>query len=90
MLHHDGDDPAAAQQTVREVGDTKQLDDAFDDAFQDSRQIIKSPGSGQLSDLMLNDPETSLQPDWMAALARLIVVGGGRSRASVVSPAGAL
>jgi predicted ATPase len=109
VLSHDGNDLAAALQTILEIGDGKQLRDSVARAFHGATLIIESSKAGfsvllqmpglrrsleppELSDgtlrylcllaallsprppalLALNEPETSLHPDLLDGLARLI------------------
>ena len=128
VLHHDGRDLAAALQTIREIGDSRKLDAAVEDAFPGARVEIENREGGHFSirfhqegllrplsgselsdgtlryllwvaalltprppDLMvLNEPETSLHPDLLPALARLIVGASKRSQVWVVSHAARL
>jgi predicted ATPase len=109
VLSHDGEDLAAALQTIREVGDEPALEEAVDRAFPGSRLrieadhgrlrlLLRMPGferpfdARELSDgtlrylcllaallsprppsmLAQNEPETSIHPDLLEPLARLI------------------
>jgi len=76
VLSHDGADLAAALQTIREIGDGPAVDEAIEDAFPGAR--------------VLNEPETSLHPDLLPALGRLIAQASQRSQVLVVSHAPAL
>ncbi|MFK7992885.1 MAG: AAA family ATPase [Granulosicoccus sp.] len=125
VLSHDGADVAAAIQTIREIGETRMLDEAVDDAFpgamlgvtcsDDSRfrvqftqpGLLRTLDASELSDgtlryllwiaalltprppslMVLNEPETSLHPDLLPALARLIVRASERSQIWIVSHA---
>src|SRR5262245_50637997 len=108
VLSHDGRDLAAALQTIREIGDAAQLDQAVEDAFPGARVdigrmsdaftiefhqrgLLRPLSAAELSDgmlryllwiaglltprppqlMVLNEPETSLHPDLLPALARL-------------------
>jgi predicted ATPase len=127
VLSHDGRDLAAAWQTIREIGDTRALDAAVDDAFPGAHVSVVSEGarlslrfhqpgllrplsSAELSDgtlryllwiaalhtprppplMVLNEPETSLHPDLLPALGRLILNAATRSQVWVVSHASRL
>ncbi|HEY4091512.1 MAG TPA: AAA family ATPase [Luteibacter sp.] len=127
VLSHDGRDLAAAWQTIREIGDTRGLDAAVDDAFPGARVSVVGEGdrlslrfhqpgllrplaSAELSDgtlryllwiaalhtprppplMVLNEPETSLHPDLLPALGRLILGASKRSQVWVVSHASRL
>lgn len=127
VLNHDGADLAAALQTIAEVGDSRALAEAVDDAFPGSRVEVRSrdgrfevtlrqPGmlraltAAELSDgtlryllwvaalltprpaelTVLNEPEASLHPDLLAALAALIARSSERSQVVVVTHAAAL
>jgi len=73
VLNHDGCDLAAALQTIKEIGDAEALNDAISDAFLGS----------SLNDL--NEPENSLHPDLLPALARLIIKASEETQVWVVS-----
>ena len=128
VLHHDGRDLAAALQTIREIGDPDELDEAVDDAFPGSRLrivaqedsrfsveiqqegLLRPLSAAELSDgtlryllwvaalltprppslMVLNEPETSLHPDLLPALARRIIQAADRSQVWVVTHAGRL
>ncbi|MGO9359579.1 MAG: AAA family ATPase [Xanthobacteraceae bacterium] len=127
VLGNDGDDLAAALQTIREIGDSDGLDAAIDDAFPGAsveihvhagwfdvvmRQhgLLRPLKAAELSDgtirylvlvaalltprppglMVLNEPETSLHPDLIPALARLIEAASKRSQVIVVSHSGLL
>ncbi|WP_282607981.1 AAA family ATPase [Pelagibius sp. Alg239-R121] len=127
VLSSDGSDLAAALQTIREVGDSRGLDEAIEDAFQggsveisvteglfevEMRQhgLLRPLKASELSDgtlryfllvtalltprppslLVLNEPETSLHPDLLPPLARLIAQASERSQIIVVSHAAPL
>jgi predicted ATPase len=127
VLSHDGADLAAALQTIAEVGDSRALAEAVDDAFAGSRVEIRNsdgrfevtlrqPGmlraltAAELSDgtlryllwvaalltprpaelTVLNEPEASLHPDLLPALAALIARSSERSQVLVVTHADAL
>jgi predicted ATPase len=123
VLHHDGNDLAAALQTIREIGDPRALDEAVQDAFpgaslsnaftDDGRFLVhlkqegllRSLSAAELSDgtlryilwiaalltprppslMVLNEPETSLHPDLLPALARLIIRASENTQTWVVS-----
>lgn len=125
VLHHDGHDVAAALQTIREIGDSHALDEAFSDAFPGAKLTIIQHGEGYLSLaisqhgllrplscaefsdgtlryvlllaalltprppslMILNEPETSLHPDLLPALARLILRASENTQIWVVSHA---
>ena len=109
VLASDGSDLAAAVQTIREIGDARQLDAAISDAFPGARidvsgsdgyfelemrqhGLLRPLKAAELSDgtlrylllvaallsprpptlMILNEPETSLHPDLLPPLARLI------------------
>jgi predicted ATPase len=127
VLGNDGDDLAAAIQTIREIGDDHALTAAVEDAFPGSRLdvtsndgrfaltmsqhgLLRPLGTAELSDgtlryllwiaallsprppalMVLNEPETSLHPDLICALARLIAKAAERSQAVVVTHAASL
>lgn len=122
ILGNDGDDLAAAIQTIREIGDDDALASAVEDAFRGSRLgvssnegrfaltmsqhgLLRPLGTAELSDgtlryllwiaallsprapslMVLNEPETSLHPDLVPALARLIAKAAERSQLIVVT-----
>ena len=124
VLASDGADLAAAMQTIREIGDSRGLDDAIEDAFPGSSVSVAADDSlfevvmqqqgllrplraAELSDgtlrylllvtalltprapslLVLNEPETSLHPDLLPPLARLIAQAARRAQVIVVSHA---
>ncbi len=106
VLHHDGRDLAAAWVTILEIGDPVALARSVDDAFPgatvgfeelDGRLALRflllaaalhTPRPPPL--LVLNEPETSLHPDLLPALARLIIAASSRSQVWVVSHASRL
>lgn len=128
VLSHDGRDLAAALQTIREIGDSRALDESISDAFPGARLAIQiqsdrrfclemhhegllRPLTGaELSDgtlryllwiaalltprppalMVLNEPETSLHPDLLPALARLIGRAAAHTQLWVVSHASRL
>lgn len=128
VLHHDGNDLAAALQTIREIGDVPALDDAISDAFPGAHLAINCLLSGhfsisfsqdgllrplsgsELSDgtlryllwvaalltprppslMVLNEPETSLHPDLLPALARLILEVSKQTQVWVITHSSAL
>jgi predicted ATPase len=127
ILGNDGDDLAAAIETIREAGDRKALDDAVSDAFPGSslsvannsgrfaltmkqHGMLRPLDAAELSDgtlryllwiaalltprppelMVLNEPETSLHPDLLGALARLIARAAERSQIVVVTHAAGL
>jgi predicted ATPase len=122
VLSNDGDDLAAAIETIREIGDSDAVDVAVTDAFPGSRLtvtndsgrfsllmeqhgLLRPLGTPELSDgtlryllliaalltprppelMVLNEPETSLHPDLLAPLARLIARACERSQLIVVT-----
>ena len=125
VLHHDGQDLAAALQTIREIGDAKALNDAINDAFPGAHLqinmqagnrfgvalqqegLLRPLSAAELSDgtlryllwvaalltprppalMVLNEPETSLHPDLLPALARLIARASEQCQMIVVSHA---
>jgi predicted ATPase len=124
ILGNDGNDLAAAIETIRETGDRKALDDAVSDAFPGSslsiannsgrfalamkqHGMLRPLDAAELSDgtlryllwiaalltprppevMVLNEPETSLHPDLLGALARLIARAAERSQVVVVTHA---
>jgi predicted ATPase len=124
VLASDGADLAAAVQTIVEIGDGGQMNDAIADAFPGGRVAVTTTGAyfeiemrqhgllrpltaSELSDgtlrylllvaallsprppalMILNEPETSLHPDLLPALARLIVQASKRTQMIVVSHA---
>jgi predicted ATPase len=124
ILSHDGADLAAALQTIREIGDGSDVDEAVADAFPGGRiEVVSHDGwfevemhqhgllrplkAAELSDgtlryllwvaalltprppglLVLNEPETSLHPDLLPPLGRLIKRAAERSQVVVVSHA---
>ena len=126
MLGSDGSDLAAAMQTILEIGNPDELDEAIADAFPGCEiQISNNDGffelqmsqhgllrplkAAELSDgtlrylllvaallsprpptlMVLNEPETSLHPDLLLPLARLIARAAKRSQIIVVSHASA-
>lgn len=128
VLGHDGQDLAAALQTIMEVGDSQALQAAISDAFPRARLGVAQSAEGlftvsfhqhgllrplsalELSDgtlryllwvaalltprpppmMVLNEPETSLHPDLLPALARLIIKASERTQVWVVSHASRL
>ncbi len=127
VLASDGSDLAAAVQTIREIGDAREMDAAISDAFPGARvEVASTDGyfelemyqhgllrplkTSELSDgtlryllarrrpalaaaAGLDDPQrtgTSLHPDLLPPLARLIAQASKRSQAVVVSHATAL
>ena len=124
VLHHDGNNLAAALQTIMEIRSDEALAATLEDAFPGSRLYIEG-GSGrfevqlqqhgllrplsaaELSDgtlryllwtaalltprppelMVLNEPETSLHPDLLPALARLILAAAAHTQIIVVSHA---
>jgi len=124
VLASDGTDIAAALQTIFEIGNPADLDDAIEDAFPNSSiEVSEADGLfevtmhqhgllrplriSELSDgtlrylllvaalltprppslLVINEPETSLHPDLLTPLARLIAKASERSQVIVVSHA---
>jgi predicted ATPase len=127
VLGSDGSDLPAAIQTIREIGNPKELDAAIADAFPGCKiEITSSDGyfelhmrqhgllrslkAAELSDgtlryllliaallsprppdlMILNEPETSLHPDLLPPLARLIAQAAQRTQVIVVSHAAPL
>lgn len=127
VLGHDGADLGAALQTIREIGDSRALDEAVADAFpgasvsvgvSDGRfeavmqqhGLLRPLRAVELSDgtlryllwiaallsprppelLVLNEPETSLHPDLLPALGRLIARAASHSQIFVISHASRL
>jgi len=127
ILGNDGDDLAAAIETIRETGDRAALDEAVSDAFPGSslsiannagrfsltmkqHGMLRPLDAAELSDgtlryvlwiaalltprppevMVLNEPETSLHPDLLGALARLIARAAERSQIIVVTHAAGL
>lgn len=127
VVSGDGNDLAAALQTIREIGNSEGLDEMIDDAFPGSQLyvkptncgiqlMLKQPGmlrqltAAELSDgtlkyllliaalltprppelMVLNEPENSLHPDLVPALARLIVTAAENSQIVVVTHNAAL
>jgi predicted ATPase len=127
VLSNDGSDLAAALQTIQEIGNPNDLNDAVSDAFPGSsisvlnlegrfeiamhqRGLLRSLKAAELSDgtlryllwiaalltprppglLVLNEPETSLHPDLLPALGRLIAGAAERSQVLVVTHASKL
>jgi predicted ATPase len=124
VLHHDGNNLAAALQTIMEIRSDEALAATLEDAFPGSRLYIEN-GNGrfevqlqqhgllrplsaaELSDgtlryllwtaalltprppelMVLNEPETSLHPDLLPALARLILAAAAHTQIIVVSHA---
>ena len=124
VLSDDGADLAAAIQTIKEIGNPEDLDQAVSDAFPGSTISVQSAEgrfeiamrqhgllrplkATELSDgtiryllwiaalltprppglLVLNEPETSLHPDLLPPLGRLIVNAAARSQVFVVTHA---
>lgn len=122
VLSHNGHDLAAALQTIREIGDPKQLNQAVADAFPGAsidigqvgnaftvefqqHGLLRPLSAAELSDgtlryllwiaalltprppqlMVLNEPETSLHPDLLPALARLISDASRSTQVWVVS-----
>lgn len=122
VLSHDGRDLAAALQTIREIGDRPQLNQAVADAFPGAsidigrvghaftvefhqHGLLRPLSAAELSDgtlryllwiaalltprppklMVLNEPETSLHPDLLPALARLISAASRSTQLWVVS-----
>ena len=125
VLAHDGQDLAAALQTIYEIGDHEALDEAIEDAFPGAHiqisveqggyfslefhqeGLLRPLSSQELSDgtlryilwvaalltprppplMVLNEPETSLHPQLLPALARLISRAAEDTQIWVVSHA---
>lgn len=122
VLSHHGHDLAAALQTIREIGDAPQLNQAVADAFPGAsieigqvgnaftvefhqHGLLRPLSAAELSDgtlryllwiaalltprppqlMVLNEPETSLHPDLLPALARLISAASRSTQIWVVS-----
>jgi predicted ATPase len=123
VLHHDGRDLAAALQTIKEIGDSRAVDEAVADAFPGSsltigygddgrfllqfhqEGLLRPLSAAEVSDgtlryllwiaalltprppslMVLNEPETSLHPDLLPALARLIIRAASETQIWVVS-----
>lgn len=122
VLSHDGRDLAAALQTIREIGDSSQLNQAVADAFPGAsidvgrlgnaftvefhqHGLLRPLSAAELSDgtlryllwiaalltprppqlMVLNEPETSLHPDLLPPLARLISAASRSTQLWVVS-----
>jgi len=127
VLGSEGADLAAATQTIREIGNPAELDNAIADAFPGAGvEVVNTDGyfelemrqhgllrplkAAELSDgtlrylllvaallsprppalMILNEPETSLHPDLLPPLARLIRQASSRSQVVVVSHAATL
>ena len=127
VLAADGNDLAAAWQTIVEVGDAQGLAAAVEDAFPGAQVriegsegrlhlkfhqhgLLRPLSAAELSDgtlryllliaalhtprppplMVLNEPETSLHPDLLPALGRLILAATARSQLWVVSHASRL
>lgn len=127
VLESDGADLAAAVQTIRELGNAAEFDDAVADAFPGcavdvacsddyfelqmaQHGLLRPLKTAELSDgtlryllliaallsprpptlMILNEPETSLHPDLLPPLARLIAGAAERSQIIVVSHAAEL
>jgi predicted ATPase len=80
VLDDEGRDLAAALQTITEIGDSAALREAIDDAFPGSTLSVRPPEL-----MVFNEPETSLHPDLLPALARLLAKTAPRSQIWVVS-----
>lgn len=124
VLHHDGNNLAAALQTILEIRSDQALANTIEDAFPGSRLFIEDQNSrfavhlqqhgllrplsaAELSDgtlrylllsaalltprppqlMVLNEPETSLHPELLPALARLILAAAAETQIIVVSHA---
>ncbi len=124
VLGADGEDLAAAIQTIREIGDGDALDETIADAFpgasieiamngayfdveMSQKGLLRPLSAAELSDgtlrylllaaallsprppalMVLNEPETSLHPDLLGPLARLIAKASASSQIIVVSHA---
>jgi predicted ATPase len=127
VLDHEGRDLAATLQTIREIGDSRTLDQLVADAFPGSQLSVaveegrfdlrlRGPGLlrplsvAELSDgtlryllligallsprppglLVLNEPETSLHPELLPALARLMITAAERSQLLIITHSAAL
>ena len=124
VLHHDGNNLAAALETILELRDDEALATTLDDVFPGSRLhienlngrfhialaqhgLLRPLSAAELSDgtlryllwtaalltprppqlLVLNEPETSMHPDLLPALARLILTAAEHAQILVVSHA---
>ena len=124
VLQHDGNNLAAALQTILEIRPDEALPDTLEDAFPGSRLYVEEQGgrfqlqlqqhgllrplsAAELSDgtlryllwaaalltprppelMVVNEPETSLHPDLLPALARLILSAAAHTQMIVVSHA---
>jgi predicted ATPase len=127
VLGSDGADLGAAMQTIREIGNADELDEAIADAFpgceiaianndgffelhMSQHGLLRPLKAAELSDgtlryllliaallsprppalMVLNEPETSLHPELLPPLARLIGRAAKRSQIIVVSHASGL
>ena len=127
VLHHDGNNLAAALQTILEIRSDEALMTALKDAFPGSslyvevqnqrfalqlqqHGLLRPLSAAELSDgtlryllwmaalltprppqlMVLNEPETSLHPDLLPALARLILTAAQNTQIVVVSHAAKL
>jgi len=90
VLASDGADIAAALQTIIEIGDAEGLAAAIDDAFPGSHIEVTSARGVFEELLVLNEPETSLHPDLLEPLARLIEAASHSAQVIVVSHASTL
>jgi predicted ATPase len=74
VLHHDGRDLAAALQTIIEIGYVEALNEAVSDGSLRYLLWVAALLIPRPPPLMvLNEPETSLHPDLLPALGRLII-----------------
>jgi len=125
VLDHDGNDLAAALQTIHEIGDRELLHKSISDAFPGAQVkinvdtgsrfsihfhqdgLLRPLNESELSDgtlrylllvaalltprppslLVLNEPETSLHPELLPALASLIIQASTKTQIWVVSHA---
>src|SRR5580658_3450407 len=127
VLSNDGDDLAAALQTIMQFGNAEALSRTIDDAFPGTtigievvggrfelqlhqHGILRPLSAAELSDgtlrflpwtaalltprapelMVLNEPETSLHPDLLPALSRLIAFASERTQIVVVAHAESL
>jgi predicted ATPase len=127
VLSNDGDDLAAALQTIMQFGNAEALSRTIDDAFPGTtigievvggrfelklhqHGILRPLSAAELSDgtlrfllwtaalltprapelMVLNEPETSLHPDLLPALSRLIAFASERTQVVVVAHAESL
>lgn len=122
VLSNDGSDVAAALKTIRQIGDSRAIDRAVEDAFPGAslsinevngrlgiefhqHGLLRPLSQAELSDgtlryllwiaalmtprppelMVLNEPETSLHPDLLPALGRLICAASAHTQVWVVT-----